>query len=91
MSYVGCAGTSCITPRVASAAMAMVTARTESNHNFVAFSDKIVPLMIDKEMNLDEVLAVMKLVRGLLCKGWIMLFIRLKIFKVKSCRYFTFL
>ena len=62
MSYVGCAGTPCITPRVASAAMSMVTAKTESNHNFVAFSDQIVPLMIDKDMSLDEVLAVMKLI-----------------------------
>jgi 60 kDa SS-A/Ro ribonucleoprotein len=64
MSYIGCAGTPCITPRVASAAMSMVTARTENSHHFVAFSDKIVPLMIDPRMNLDEVLQTMKLVRG---------------------------
>ncbi len=62
MSYVGCAGTPCITPRVASAAMSMVTARTESEHQFVAFSDSIVPMLIDKTMSLDEVLALMKLV-----------------------------
>ena len=62
MSYVGCAGTPCITPRVASAAMSMVTARTESEHRFVAFSEKIVPMMIDESMSLDEVLALMRLV-----------------------------
>ena len=62
MSYVGCAGTPCITPRVASAAMSMVTARTESDHHFVAFSHKIVPLIIDQKMTLDEVLQLMEMV-----------------------------
>ena len=62
MSYVGCAGTPCITPRVASAAMSMVVAKTESDHHFVAFSDKIIPLMIDKDMTLDEVMGAMALI-----------------------------
>ena len=62
MSYVGCDGTPCITPRVASAAMSMVVARTEDEHQFVAFSHTIIPLMVDKSMSLDEVLALMKLV-----------------------------
>ena len=62
MSYVGCAGTPCITPRVASAAMSMLVAKTEAEHHFVAFSNEIIPLMIDKDMSLDEVLALMKLV-----------------------------
>ena len=62
MSYVGCAGTPSITPRVASAAMSMVTARTESAHHFVAFSHTIVPLMIDQSLTLDEVLQLMEMV-----------------------------
>ena len=62
MSYVGCAGTPCITPRVASAAMSMVVAKTESDHHFVAFSDRIIPLMIDQDMTLDEVMGAMALI-----------------------------
>lgn len=62
MSYVGCAGTSCITPRVASAAMSMVVARTESEHQFLAFSDRLIPLMINSRMTLEDVLGVMKMV-----------------------------
>ncbi|XP_046844083.1 60 kDa SS-A/Ro ribonucleoprotein-like [Xenia sp. Carnegie-2017] len=61
MSYTGCLGTPCLTPLVAAAAMSMVTARTESEHQFVAFSDKIVPLMISSDMTLDEVIQLMKL------------------------------
>ncbi|XP_046844082.1 60 kDa SS-A/Ro ribonucleoprotein-like [Xenia sp. Carnegie-2017] len=61
MSYTGCAGTPCLTPRVAAAAMSMVTARTESKHQFVAFSHKIVPLMISSDLTLNEVLQLMKL------------------------------
>ena len=56
MSYVGCAGTPCITPRVAAAAMSLVTARREREHNFVAFSHEIVPLLINQSMTLDDVL-----------------------------------
>ena len=62
MSYVGCAGTPTITPRVASAAMSMVTARTESNHQFVAFSHRIVPLIINHEMSLDDVMGAIEVV-----------------------------
>ena len=62
MSYTGCAGTPSLTPRMAAAAMSMVTARTESKHQFVAFSHKIVPLMISSDMTLNEVLQLMKLV-----------------------------
>jgi hypothetical protein len=40
----------------------MVVARTEDEHQFVAFSHTIIPLMIDNSMSLDEVLALMKLV-----------------------------
>ncbi|XP_028395001.1 60 kDa SS-A/Ro ribonucleoprotein-like [Dendronephthya gigantea] len=56
MSYVGVVGSPCITPRVASAAMSMVVAKTEETHNFVAFSHKIEPLVIDRDMSLDDVL-----------------------------------
>ena len=62
MSCSGCVGTPCLTPRVAAAAMSMVTARTESKHLFVAFSYKIVPLMISSDMTLNEVLELMELV-----------------------------
>ena len=62
MSYSGCAGTPCLTPCVAAAAMSMVTARTERKHQFVAFSHKIVPLMISSDMTLYEVLELMELV-----------------------------
>ena len=56
MSWGGCAGASSITPRVASAAMAMVTARTEPNYYFVGFSHNLVPLNLGDEMQLDEVI-----------------------------------
>ncbi|XP_046844109.1 uncharacterized protein LOC124438156 isoform X2 [Xenia sp. Carnegie-2017] len=62
MSYSGFAGTPCLTPCVAAAVMSMVTARTESKHLFVAFSYKIVPLMISSDMTLDEVVELMKLI-----------------------------
>ncbi|XP_046843847.1 60 kDa SS-A/Ro ribonucleoprotein-like isoform X2 [Xenia sp. Carnegie-2017] len=62
MSYSGCAGTPCLTPRVAAAAMSMVTARTESKHLFVAFSHEIVPLMISSDMTFNEVLELMELI-----------------------------
>ncbi|XP_046844080.1 60 kDa SS-A/Ro ribonucleoprotein-like [Xenia sp. Carnegie-2017] len=64
MSYSGCAGTPCLTPRVAAAAMSMVTARTESKHQFVAFSHEIVPLMIRSDMSLNEVLELMELIKN---------------------------
>ena len=56
MNYVGVAGSPCITPRVASAAMSMVVAKTEEVHHFVAFSHRIEPLFIDRDMTLDDVL-----------------------------------
>ena len=58
MTTGGCNGASNVTPSVASAAMAMVTARTENSHKFVGFSHEIVPLDIDSEMSLDRVLTV---------------------------------
>ncbi|XP_046844072.1 60 kDa SS-A/Ro ribonucleoprotein-like [Xenia sp. Carnegie-2017] len=58
MQFSGCIGASSIKPHVASAAMAMMTARTEEHHKFVAFSHEIVPMEISSNMNLNEVLNV---------------------------------
>ena len=49
-------GSPSIEPRVAAAAMAMVTARTEVDPKFVAFSHTIVPIDINSNMRLEEVL-----------------------------------
>ena len=55
MSWGNCNGTT-ITPRVASAAMAMLTARTEPQYHFVGFSHHLVPLNINSTMRMDTVL-----------------------------------
>ena len=60
MSWGGCCGASTITPRVASAAMAMVTARTEPQFHFIGFSHELVPLNIDPTMKLDAVLEIIE-------------------------------
>jgi 60 kDa SS-A/Ro ribonucleoprotein len=44
-----------LTPRDASAAMALVTAKTEPRYSMVSFQDKIVPLNISANMRLDDV------------------------------------
>jgi len=44
-----------LTPRVASAAMALVTAATERDHAFVGFSTQLVPLTISPLQRLDDV------------------------------------
>ncbi len=49
------AGVAGLTPRDGSAAMAMVTARTESQYSIISFQDKIVPLNISARMRLDDV------------------------------------
>ena len=49
------AGVTGLTPRDASAAMAMVTARTEPNYIFTAFSTEMIPLNITAKMRLDNV------------------------------------
>ena len=54
MSWGNCHGTS-ITPRVASAAMAMLTAHTEPQYHFVGFSHHLVPLNINSTQRLDTV------------------------------------
>lgn len=55
MSWGNIAGTP-LTPRDASAAMAMVTARTESNYSIVSFQKDIVPLNISAKMRLDKII-----------------------------------
>ena len=62
MSWGNCNGTT-ITPRVASAAMAMLTARTEPQYHFVGFSHHLVPLNINSTMRMDTVLRTIEQVR----------------------------
>lgn len=56
------AGVPGLTPREGSAAMAMVTARSEPNYTVVSFQDKIVPLNISARMRLTD---VVKMTNGL--------------------------
>jgi 60 kDa SS-A/Ro ribonucleoprotein len=44
-----------LTPRVAAAAMALVTAATEPQHTIMSFQDKIVPLSVSPRERLDVV------------------------------------
>ena len=46
---------SCLTPREASAAMALVTAATEEEYHIMGFSNRFVPLNISPRMRLDDV------------------------------------
>ncbi len=55
MAWGYIAGLPGLMPRDASAAMAMVTARTEPEYMFTAFSHKMVPLDITAKMRLDKV------------------------------------
>ena len=48
-------GSSSLTCRVASAAMAMVTAKTEENYHMVGFSTTLVPIKVHAKMRLDDV------------------------------------
>lgn len=49
-----------ITPRVAAAAMAMVTARVEEDYEIVGFSDKLVHLDVSPRQRLDDIVRYMK-------------------------------
>jgi 60 kDa SS-A/Ro ribonucleoprotein len=51
------AGVPGLTPRLASAAMALVTAAVEPRHEFVAFSHELVPVTISPRQRLDDVIA----------------------------------
>jgi 60 kDa SS-A/Ro ribonucleoprotein len=55
MSMGSVGGVVGLTPRVASAAMALVTAATESNHAIMAFSTQFVPVNISPRQRLDDV------------------------------------
>ncbi|XP_068725168.1 RNA-binding protein RO60-like [Montipora capricornis] len=59
MTCGNCIGTS-ITPREASAAMAMLTARTEPQYHFVGFSHHLVPLNINSTQELGTVLRTLE-------------------------------
>ena len=50
-------GATSVTARQASAAMAMVTAKTESNYHMVGFSTNLVPININAKMSLDTVVS----------------------------------
>lgn len=50
------AGMPGLTPRVASAALALITARVEPNHHFVGFSHSLVDLPISPRQRLDDVI-----------------------------------
>lgn len=55
MTWGEIAGMPGITPRIGSAAMAMITARTESNYEIVGFSTDLIRLKVNDRMRLDEV------------------------------------
>ena len=55
MTWAGIAGTPGLTPRDASAAMALVTAATETRYETVGFYDRLTPLAISPRQRLDDV------------------------------------
>ena len=59
MTIGGVSGSSMVTPRDASAALAMVTARTERHYDLVGFSYGLVQLPINAEMSLQRMKEVM--------------------------------
>lgn len=67
-SFVG--GASSITAACASAAMSMVTMKTEKNYHILGFSTKLVPIGINPNMKLDD---VMKKISSV-CREMLMLF-----------------
>jgi len=59
-TIAGCPG---LSPRVASAAMALVTAAREPNHHIMGFSDTLVDVPISPKMRLDQAIAAIDRVR----------------------------
>lgn len=55
MTWGEIAGVPGLTPRVASAAMALVTARVEPQYEIVAFSHQMTPVSLSHKMRLDDV------------------------------------
>ncbi|MCP4348223.1 MAG: TROVE domain-containing protein [Desulfobacterales bacterium] len=45
-----------MSPRIAASAMAMITAKTEKEHQIIAFSHKMVPVDISRKKRLDDVI-----------------------------------
>ena len=63
-------GSASVSAREASAAMSMVTARTEANYHIVGFSNILVHIDITAKMSLDKVITTIEKVRLLLhCDG----------------------
>ncbi len=58
--FGGVNGVPGLSPRIASAAMALVTANVEPNHYFLAFSDRLVPIEISPRERLDAVVRKMQ-------------------------------
>lgn len=56
MTWGAMSGMPGITPRVGSAAMAMVTARTEKHSHFVGFSHELVPIDISAKQSIEQVM-----------------------------------
>jgi 60 kDa SS-A/Ro ribonucleoprotein len=56
--FVG--GVQGLSPRLASAAMALITAATEKQHAFVGFSTQLIPLAISPRQRLDDVVEYMR-------------------------------
>ena len=55
MSKENISGVPSLTPRVASSAMAMATARVEANYHIMAFSKGFIPLSISPKQRLDDI------------------------------------
>lgn len=60
MGWGSIAGVPGINPREGSAAMAMVTARTEPEYAFTAFSHELIPVKIHAKMSLDSVIKTLE-------------------------------
>jgi 60 kDa SS-A/Ro ribonucleoprotein len=56
MDWGDIAGIRSLTPRIAAGAMAMITAKTETEHVITAFSDHLVKVDISRQKRLDDVL-----------------------------------
>ncbi|MFA5490238.1 MAG: TROVE domain-containing protein, partial [Candidimonas sp.] len=54
MSWGNCVGSNVLTPREASAAMALLTAKTERDYHIMGFSHKLVDVPITPKMRLDQ-------------------------------------
>lgn len=56
MTWGMVAGVLGLTPMIAASAMAMITAKTEKDHEIVAFSHEMVPVNISRKKRLDDVI-----------------------------------